>query len=145
METHATVFWLKVASVIVIGSGIIIAMAAFPATAEPTRLFIDLIFWPIDGVESLNAHESRILCAVGGGIITGLGVMFWLVSTRLYPKDPELARTLVLASSVSWFLVDSTASVAAGAPLNAILNIPFLLLLVAPIWKASRPAASRRA
>jgi hypothetical protein len=35
-----------------------------------------------------------------------------------------------------WFVVDSLMSIAAGAPLNAIFNVGFLLLFVVPVWTA---------
>lgn len=145
METNATVFWLKVASAMVIGFGLAVALAALPAAAEPMRLFTDLVFWPFDGGQSLAAPEARIYCAVGGGVMVGWGVMMWRISTSLYPRDPELARSLILASAFSWFAVDSLASVAAGAPLNAVLNVPFLLIIIAPVWRMTRSVASRGA
>jgi hypothetical protein len=143
MEKNATVFWLKAASAMVIGFGLAIAIAALPVTAEPMRLFTDLVFWPFDGAQSLAAPETRIYCAVCGGVMVGWGVMMWRISTSLYPKEPELARSLILASTFSWFVVDSAASIAAGAPFNAVLNIPFLLIIIAPVWRASHAAASR--
>jgi hypothetical protein len=63
-----------------------------------------------------------------------------LVSRRLYPKDPELGRSLIIASIGTWFVIDSAGSVLAGAPLNALFNVSFLLIFVLPVWKPT-PAA----
>jgi hypothetical protein len=67
--------------------------------------------------------------------------MIWLVAGRLYPRDPELARTLILASVAAWFVIDSLGSVAAGAPLNAVLNVVFLLVFWLPLRRRRELAA----
>jgi hypothetical protein len=142
MQAQPTRFWLRSASAIVIGFGVLVALAAFPATAGPTLLLTDLIFWPFDGAQSLGAPETRLLCAIGGGLMAGWGVLLWLVATQLYPREPELARTMILYSTGTWFVIDSLGSIAAGAPLNALLNVGFLLAFVLPLRRLTVRAPS---
>ena len=66
--------------------------------------------------------------------------MLLLVSRKLYPKDPELGRSIIIASIVTWFVIDSAGSVLAGAPLNALFNVGFLLIFVLPVWTRAEPA-----
>ncbi|MGF1477674.1 MAG: hypothetical protein ACFB6S_19180 [Geminicoccaceae bacterium] len=138
MSALNTVFWLKIAAGVVIGFGILAALAAHPGTAAPFRLLADLVLWPIDGAQSLATDESRILCAIAGGLMCGWGVLLWLVADRLPAQAPGLVKPLILASVVSWFVVDSLASVAAGAPLNAVLNAGFLAMFVVPLIRRPR-------
>jgi hypothetical protein len=63
----------------------------------------------------------------------------WLIATRLYPREPQLARTLILASVGCWFVVDGIGSTLAGAQGHVALNVVFLALFVVPLW---RPSAS---
>lgn len=134
---------LKATSAVVVGVGAVVALAAHPATAGVTTFFVDLVFWPVDGQPSVAAPEARLLSAVSGGVMVGWGVMLWLVATRLLPADPPLAAALVRAGAVTWFAVDSLGSIAAGAPLNALLNVVFLLALVVPlVGIATRPATT---
>ena len=141
MQVHATQFWLKIASAIVIGFGGVIALAALPATAGPTLFLTDLIFWPVDGAQSLSAPETRLFCAIDGGLLAGWGVMLWLVTTQLYPREPELARTMILYGIGVWFVIDSLGSIAARAPLNALFNVGFLLAFVLPLKRSMERAA----
>lgn len=67
--------------------------------------------------------------------MAGLGVMTFLVAGELMPREPALARRILLAGVGAWFLVDSSMSIAAGAPLNAVFNSGFLLLFYLPLWK----------
>jgi hypothetical protein len=127
MSPQATANWLKGVSASVIGFGVLTVLAAYPGSAEPLRFLIDMIFWPLDGAETLSAPATQLISAVGGGVMVGWGLMLWLVSARLYPRDPDLARTIILTSVGAWFIVDSAGSIAAGAPANAVLNTGFLL------------------
>jgi hypothetical protein len=126
---------LKLAAVVTTGFGILTALAAWPATNGIIGWFTDVVFWPFDGSQTLRAPETRLFCAISGGVLTAFGVLLWQLATRLYPVDPQLTRTLVLSSAFSWFAVDSIGSIAATAPGNALLNIPFLLMLILPVWR----------
>jgi hypothetical protein len=146
MQANSTVFWLKTAAAVTMGFGVLVAAAALPAAAGITRFLVDLVFWPVDGGQSLAAPETRLFCAIAGGVMAGWGITMWLIATRLYAREPELARTMILEGAVTWFVIDSIGSTLAGAPGNVLLNIPFLLMFVLPLWRPSgtAPAASAR-
>ncbi len=115
-----------------------IALATYPATAGVTLFLTDLILWPIDSAQTLASPETRMLCAIIGGVMAGWGLMLWLVATRLYPREPALARTLILTSVGTWFVIDGIGSLLAGAPLNALFNVGFLLIFVIALRHAPR-------
>jgi hypothetical protein len=140
MKPHTAINVMKTAAALVVGFGVLALMGAHPATAEPLRFLIDMVFWPVNGAEDLSASATRLVCAIGGGLMVGWGLMLWQVATRLYPRDPELARTMILTSIGAWFIVDSAGSIAAGAPVNAVLNIGFLLAFTIPLWRPKRLA-----
>lgn len=142
MPTTAIIAWLKIASIIVIGFGILIALAALPATAGVTVFLADIIVWPFDGAQSFAAQETRLMSAIGGGVMAGWGALLWLVSAHGFQADPAFARKAILTSVITWFLADSTASVLAGAPLNALFNVPFLLAFTMPIMRVPKTATA---
>jgi len=131
---------LKFASIVVIGVGLVLALAAHPATAGITTLLADGIFWPLDAHPTLDTPAARLLAAISGGVMVGWGAMLWLVATRILPSDPALAATLVRTSLLAWFAVDSTASILAGAPLNVVLNAVFLAAFLVPLGMLARRA-----
>jgi hypothetical protein len=145
MTQRTTITWLKVTSALVIGTGILLAVAAIPAAASPVRVLTDLAFWPPDGAQRIAAPETRMFCAISGGVTAGWGVMLWLLASRLYPREPALARTMILVSLTTWFAIDSSGSLIAGAHGNAILNLGFWLAFVVPLAApSSAPPASRQ-
>ena len=135
MNQNTTLRWLKLGSALTIFFGLLIAAAAAPFGAAPTQFLADLIFYPIDGAQDIAAPETRLIIAIGGGVMAGWGVLLWMLSTHLFPRDQALASKLIISSIVTWFVIDSTGSILAGAPLNAAFNVPFLLVFCVPLWR----------
>lgn len=138
MTQEKTIGWLKFGSALTIFFGALIAAAAVPALSGPVQYLADLIFFPLDGLQSVAAQETRLMNAIGGGVMVGWGLMLWMLATELYPKKPALARKIIMTSIIAWFIIDSGGSVLAGAPLNALGNTSFLLIFCLPLWLASR-------
>lgn len=135
MELNTRIAWLKTGSAVTIGFGLLIAAAAIPALQAPTAILLDLVYLPLDSSPSTGGAAARLLSAISGGVLVGWGLMFWMLATLLYAKEPDLCRKIILTSIISWFVVDSSMSIAAGAFLNALFNVGFLLVFVLPVWK----------
>lgn len=140
MSLQRSVLWLKGASAIVIGFGILTVFGAWPSTAGPILFLLDFVIWPLDGAQSGAATELRLALAISGGIMAGWGILLWQLSTQLYPREPNLGRRLILTSIGVWFVIDSLGSIAAGVPLNALLNTGFLVLFYVALRKPKTTA-----
>jgi hypothetical protein len=142
MPVSTAIFWLKCASaVLMTGFGLMFALAAHPATAGLATFFLDALIWPLDGAQSFGGLEARIITAIGGGITVGWGVLVWMVASHIMPENPALGRAMLVRSLLAWFAVDSTASVLAGVPQNAVANVLFLLVFLYPLWRMERQGA----
>ncbi len=138
MPTAATIGWLKAATLmLVIIGGIALALGAFPPLSGAARLFADLVFWPVDGAQTIAAPETRLFAAIGGGAFVGMGLMIWLLVTQGFARglDPAFARRTIMAGILGWFVTDSLGSIAAGSPGNALLNVPLMLAFVLPLLR----------
>jgi hypothetical protein len=140
MDYNTRIAWLKTGAAVTIGFGILIAAAAIPLLQAPTALLLDLVYLPLDGSPTTGDSAARLLSAISGGVLVGWGLMLWLLATTLYAKEPMLCRKIILTSIISWFVVDSSMSIAAGAFVNAIFNVGFLLVFALPVWKPLAPA-----
>lgn len=139
MPVSTAIVWLKTASaVLMIGLGLMFAAAAYPPMSGPVGILVDLLFWPIDSAQSVAAAETRIILAIGGGITAGWGVLVWQVASHLLPSNPALARQILTRSLLTWFVIDSTCSWLAGAPINIPANAVFLLLFLWPLHQMER-------
>lgn len=128
--------WLKTAAIFVIFFGPIVSLAAHPLTADLNGMFVDLAFWPFDRLPTMEAPATRLFSAIAGGLTIGWGVMIYLLATKLYPREPQLAGSIILTSVVTWFVTDSIGSAVAGAPANVLINVVFLVIFAVPILGA---------
>lgn len=126
--------WLKLTSLFIAALGLLVALGAHSATELPAVWLADIVFWPFDGLQRLDNEPARVLAAISGGVMVGWAVMMWLVVDRLMPVDPRLARLLLICSTLSWFLVDSTGSFVSGATVNILLNSLLMAVIVLPAW-----------
>ncbi len=133
--------WLRFAAVVTIGFGLLTAAAASPALQAPTLMIADILFWPFDGAQSGDSQAARLMFAIGGGVFAGWGVCLWLLAGEGLERAPDMVRRVVTATAMTWFVVDSSASVLAGAPLNIIANLAFLAMYLLPLrgWRQGVP------
>jgi hypothetical protein len=108
------------------------------STSEPARWSLDLLSWPIDGLQNYEAPTTRFLSALTGGFLFGWGVCIWCLQQWVYDLAPEGVRKAVVIGLFSWFCLDSAGSIASGNPSNAFFNIIVLLLAVGPLWKSTK-------
>ena len=132
-------FWLKIAAIVVAIAAPIFFFGTMTSTSEPARLTLDMLSWPVDGSITYSSSDTRFLSALTGGFLLGWGVMIWCLSIWVYDKAPDAVRKTVLVGLISWFVLDSSGSIASGNTPNAVINILVLLTAVGPLW---RPAKS---
>lgn len=129
---------LRFAAGVTMVTGLALALAAVPALNIGVRLLTDLLVWPFDGAQTLAAYETRLALAIGGGVMLGWGLMIWQLAGEPLERAPDAVRGIIRASVLGWCLVDSAASVAAGAALNILPNLVFLALFLLPMRRGAK-------
>lgn len=120
-------------------SGFVIVFAALNIASLTTSLsivmdlFIDFVFLPLDGAQLVDSDAARLWIGISGGLLAGWGLMTWLVTDRVYSRDPAAGRAIILPSILAWFIVDGIGSVAAGAWFNVIVNAAILMMFLIPL------------
>lgn len=130
--------YLKVTALVIGSFGPIFSLGTMPKTAEPARLTLDLLSWPLDGGTTFLHPDTRFLSALTGGFLTGWGVMVWCLSAWVYDLAPRGVRQAVLAGLCAWFVLDSAGSIASGNASNALINVLVLALAAGPLWRPAR-------
>lgn len=111
--------------------GVVLAAAAFPALDGPTRLFYDLVHWPLDGASSFG-ESVRFTCGILGAVTIGWAITIFALIDAADTIGARAWRGLTSAVVV-WYVIDSFISVAAGVPGNAVSNTVFLVTYLIPI------------
>lgn len=144
MALEKATLWLKFASWVLIGFGILSAISAHPSFNFLSRPFIHMAVWPTGEPSEILTTETRLLWAIVGGISIGWGVLALLLTTRLLHKEPQIVRSIMLSSTLAWFAADGLASILSGAAFNAVLNISFLALFLPPVWRPIVPGSQSK-
>lgn len=131
-------FWLIITALVVGSFGPVFFLGTMEATSELARWTLDLLSWPLDGLQSYDAATTRFLSALTGGFLLGWGVMIWCLRAWVYDAAPEGVRKAVLTGILAWFFLDSAGSIASGNVSNAFFNIIVLLLAVGPLWRPAK-------
>ncbi len=132
--------YLKVSAVIIGSFGPIFCLGTLDATSELARWSLDLLKWPLDGVEQVDAPTTRFLLALTGGFLMGWGVLVWCLSNDIYNAAPAAVQRAHLTSVVAWFCLDSVGSMMSGTPSNVFFNVIVLMAVVGPFWWPDRAA-----
>ncbi len=136
-------FWLKITAIVVGSFGPIFFLGTMTETSGLATWTMDFLGYPLDGAQTFNDPTTRFLSALTGGFLLGWGVMIWCLSIWVHDKAPEFVRKSVLIGILSWFILDSSGSIASGNPSNALFNLVILLLAVGPMWIPAKEAKSQ--
>lgn len=133
--------YLKFTSVVVGSFGPIFSLGTRLSTSEPARWSLDVLSWPLDGLQTYEAPTTQFLSALTGGFLFGWGVNIWFLQKWVYDSAPEATRKAVVAGLIAWFCLDSVGSYASGNASNVFFNVLVLLLAVGPLWKPATTVA----
>ena len=138
MTTKYHKAYLKFSAMVIGAFGPVFFLGTILATSEPARWSLDVLSWPIDGVQNYDAPTTRFLSALTGGFLLGWGVCIWCLQKWVYDLAPEGVRKSVLVGFLSWFCLDSAGSITSGNVSNAFYNVIVLLIAVGPLWKPAK-------
>ncbi|MFN7118736.1 MAG: hypothetical protein ACK4TA_18195 [Saprospiraceae bacterium] len=138
MSTKSHKAYLKVTALVIGSFAPVFFLGTMLPTSEPARWTLDLLSWPIDGVQTYDAPTTRFLSALTGGFLLGWGVCVWCLQEWVYDLAPEGVRKSVLAGLLAWFVLDSAGSTASGNVSNVFFNIIVLLIAVGPLWRPAK-------
>ncbi|MGF1533016.1 MAG: hypothetical protein ACFCUI_04900 [Bernardetiaceae bacterium] len=142
MLTHKN--YLRVTAFVIGSFGPIFFFGTMLPTSEAARWTLDLLAFPLDGLQTYQAATTRFLSALTGGFLLGWGVTIWCLREWVYDSAPEGVRRSVLAGTLAWFVLDSAGSIASGNSSNALFNILVLLLAVGPLWTKAQASQNPR-
>ncbi|MCE1190280.1 MAG: hypothetical protein LWX56_14220 [Ignavibacteria bacterium] len=134
-KLHFYKSYLKFTAVFIGLFGPVFFFGTMLKTSEPARLSLDILCWPVDGVQTYLEPTTRFLSALTGGFLFGWGVCIWCLQKWVYDHAPEEVRKSVVTGLAAWFLLDSAGSFTSGNASNILFNIIVLLISVGPLWK----------
>lgn len=122
----------------IIGSfGPVFLLGSTNQTAAAANFTLDLLDFPLDGVQILNTPTSHFLSALTGGFLFGWGITILGLRQWVFDSNPEGVRKAIVAGIIAWCCLDSLGSALAGATSNVFFNLLVLTAAIGPLWKKS--------
>jgi hypothetical protein len=136
--------WLHAWCWMALGLSVMFLVCIIPALSAPARLFFDVMFWPIDGRPTLSTPDALLATSLLGAILIGwLILMLLIVRDPVLSQEPKLWRYMTIGLVV-WCVIDSVASILAGASLNAVSNAVLTAGWVVPVFASGILTAPQR-
>jgi hypothetical protein len=132
---------LRFAAAVTIAFGLWTAVSALPAFSPPFRSLANLLMWPPQAIPVEYAKEARLAFAIAGGVLAAWGALAWQLAGAPFTRMPDETRSMIRRSVLLWFVIDSTASLLAGATLNLPSNLIYLALFLVPMQLGRRTDA----
>jgi uncharacterized membrane protein YqaE (UPF0057 family) len=126
------VTWLTVVSAGVVLFGLSLVM--LPDAAR--RGFSLLVYSDAGHISSFGDEAARYVAlahAVLGSVMTGWGVALILVVRGQFARGSRFGWQMISGSVLAWFLPDTAFSLWSGFWQNAVLNVLFFVLFLAPL------------
>ena len=134
--------------IVAFGSVLAALLFAIAAIGDPTgmfNIFLSAVIPGSEGVSAIATVEAKMGYAIAGGVFAGFMVMILLITVPAIERgDKAIIRASIYALLI-WFIVDSGASIAGGAPMNAVSNAVFLALYLLPLVWTKEPSTATAA
>ncbi len=141
MSPEAAARMIRLVALAFFPTALILYTSAFASIDGASRLLHDFLDYPLDG-DFTFTPESRWIAAIAGGVFAALCIIFHQIVAPAIEEGDERVRRGALIALITWFVLDSTGSIAAGAPANAAFNVLFLALFAGPLVAVRRRAAA---
>ena len=135
--------WLLTASALMVLMGTVMGVLSATAITAFTAL-LDPIFWPDAGPDAGTVRFQRYVIGGAGGVMAAWGILLYTVARGTLGRLDQGALNALAASAIAWFVLDSAAKIAAGAPLFVAGNVPLLVALLLPLVRGPRMPAPER-
>lgn len=141
MTLETRIGLLKAASGFTIAFGAMAVLSLFTGLHSIMALFFDLaIGSAFDGLPAITGPETRLLIAIMGGLMAGLGVMIWMLAETVYRQDKALGQRIIITGLAVWYVIDSGGSAIVGSWQNVLSNTVFLELFLLPLMWPGKSA-----
>jgi len=125
--------FLMVVSIIFFIYSILWALAPYPTVNLPARFILDIADWPLDSLSSPLDRNTQWLSAIGAGILAAISIFLGgIVVPAIKNRDTSIIRTTKIAM-ITWYIIDSSGSIASGVASNVFFNTIYLVLVLIPL------------
>lgn len=133
MSLNTRAKFLMIVSITFFIYSILWALAPYPEVNLPARFIVDIADWPVDSLSSPLDRNTEWLSAISAGLLASISIFLGgIVVPALKRHDISIIRTTKIAM-ITWYIIDSAGSIAAGVSSNVFFNTIYLVLVLIPL------------
>lgn len=137
--------FMRFVAIVSILSALLFASGAIGDPSGLLNQFLATIIPGSEGVGAIATTEAKVGYAIAGGVFAGFMVMLLLITAPAIEQGNKSIIRATIYALLIWFVVDSSASIVGGAPMNAVSNAVFLVLYLLPLVWVKAPATAQAA
>ncbi len=92
------------------------------------------------GLAGIATPEAKLALAIAGGLFGGLMGFYIFIAAPGIEQGHGMIRRGTILAFLTWFLIDSSASLGTGNVANVAINIAILTLYLAPVMLVRQPS-----
>lgn len=96
-------------------------------------LFITYASSGNEGIAGIATQEAKLALAIAGGVFGGLSAFYLFISAPGIEQGNALIKRGTIYAFLTWFVIDSSASLGTGNGFNVVINIVILALYLVPV------------
>ena len=125
--------FLFIIAVVFFAYAILWGLAPYPSINFPARLILDLADWPLDSLSIPLDKNTQFLSAIGSGELAAISIFLGgIVVPAIKDRNTVITRQAIIAMS-TWYILDSSGSIAAGVASNVFFNSIYFILVLIPL------------
>ncbi len=140
MSQQAAALMIRIVGVISLITAILFALSGVNDFTGANEIFFQIASSGGNGVAGLETQEAKLAMAIAGGVFAGVAAFYLFITAPGIEQGNELIRKGSIYAFLTWYVVDSGASVLTGNAVNVVPNSIFLLLYLAPLVLVKRSA-----
>ncbi len=132
--TMRVIGWTSIAVAILFGWG---GVTDFTGAND---LFLTYAASGIQGIQGIATQEAKLALAIAGGVFGGMMGFYTFISAPGIEQENQMIRRGTIYAFLTWFVIDSSASIGTGNAFNVVINIAILALYLLPILLVKQAA-----
>ena len=121
-------------------TALLFALAGVNDFTGANEMFFRLASSGGNGVAGLDTPEAKLAMAIAGGVFGGVAAFYLFITAPGIEQGNEMIRKGSIYAFLTWYVIDSGASMLSGNAVNIVPNTVFLVLYLAPLVLVKRAA-----
>ena len=130
--------WLLVVSYFSLGFGVLMALLGTTPLFDLFNDQLNFIFWGTSPAPSEVIAMHGFYYGLSGGVLAGWAIALIFLTQTPFKNREKWAWNCIISGVVTWYILDTMASIRFGVYFNVVANTLFLITLLLPLLSTKK-------